>query len=111
MIHYMIQDGDIKPHPQYEFGATKIRQDRILLVGDAAHMASPRTAVGAHTAILDALALKEVLQVVKKQNKGNGDDHEEVLETALQLYTPTGIERAQALYQRSRQVSQQFVPS
>jgi 2-polyprenyl-6-methoxyphenol hydroxylase-like FAD-dependent oxidoreductase len=113
LIHYMIQDGEIKPHPQYEFGATKVRQDRILLVGDAAHMASPRTAVGAHSAILDALALKEAFQVATTQQyKNNGNNEEkEVLDRALQLYTPTGVERAQALYQRSRQVSQQFLPS
>lgn len=114
--------GELKPHPQYEFGAKTIRNGRILLLGDAAHMASPRTAVGAHTAILDALALQEAFEIassssrrrINEQCNGDDDEHnktnDHIVEQALQLYTPTGVQRAQELYHRSREVSRQFLP-
>lgn len=52
--------GKITPQPQYEFCASQIVKGRIVLVGDAAHTAVPRTAAGAHTAVLDGMALFEV---------------------------------------------------
>eukprot|EP00966_Prymnesium_polylepis_P058275 1349509-Prymnesium_polylepis.1 len=42
--------GELKAHPQYDYAADKISAGRVILVGDAAHMASPRTAAGAHSA-------------------------------------------------------------
>ena len=100
LMNCMIQHGDISPHPQYEFGAIeRVHRDRILLLGDAAHMASPRTAVGAHTAILDALALRQAFDAVENGN----------VEVALALYSRSGLQRAHELYARSRQVSCQFV--
>ncbi len=53
--------GKITPQPLYEFMADKVVNGRLILMGDAAHMASPRTAAGAHTGILDAAGLLEAL--------------------------------------------------
>ena len=100
LIECMIQHGDITPHPQYEFGAIeRIHRGRVLLLGDAAHMASPRTAVGAHTAIMDALALRQAFEESKPND----------IDAALALYSRSGIRRAHELYAHSRQVSAQFV--
>ena len=106
LIQLMIErGGEITPHPQFEFGASKVHRGRTVLLGDAAHMASPRTAVGAHTAILDALALRQTLLT-------NREKSEFRVEEILGLYSSSGggIERAQELYERTRQVSKQFVP-
>ena len=60
LVEAIVRRGELQPHPQFEFGnIDRVHKGRVLLLGDAAHMASPRTAVGAHTAILDALALRE----------------------------------------------------
>ena len=99
LIQAMMVRGEITPHPQFEYGATTVRAGRLLLTGDAAHMASPRTAVGAHTAILDALALRAALAA-----------HPDDLDAALARYSVGGVERAQELYDRTREVSQQFLP-
>ncbi len=48
--------GKITPLPQHEFAAKRVVEGRLLLVGDAAHMASPRTGAGAHTAVLEERA-------------------------------------------------------
>lgn len=92
--------GEVKMHPQFEFGAQQVTNGRVVVVGDAAHMASPRTAVGAHTAVLDAVALHEAFAAVPA-----GD-----VEAALQLYGPDGVERAQQLWERTRAVSKDFLP-
>jgi len=91
--------GELKVHPQFEFGAERVTKGRVVLVGDAAHMASPRTAVGAHTAVLDAVGLREAFTAA------GGD-----VEAALQLYAPDGLERAQQLWARTQQVSRDFLP-
>lgn len=93
--------GEVTPHPQYEFGRIeKVYKGRVAIVGDAAHMGSPRTAVGAHTAILDALALKDAFM----------DDKEfPNIDEALERYSPAGLRHAHELYARSRQVSSEFI--
>ncbi|KAL3908538.1 MAG: hypothetical protein SGILL_008444, partial [Bacillariaceae sp.] len=69
--------GEVSPHPQYEIGRIeRVTKDRVVILGDAAHMASPRTAVGAHTAILDALALKEAFEMEPND-----------IDAALELYS------------------------
>lgn len=101
LIQAMLEKGQITPHPQFEFGdVARVHRGRIVLLGDAAHMASPRTAVGAHTAILDALALRQALNA-----------RPDSVEGALALYSSSGVERARELYHRTRQISQQFVAS
>merc|ERR1719473_2535614 len=51
--------GKITPSPVFEYSATKTVNGRVVVIGDAAHVASPWTAAGAHTALLDAEALQE----------------------------------------------------
>jgi len=106
LVDHMIREGEVQPHPQYEFAAERVHRGRVILLGDAAHMASPRTAVGAHTAILDALALREALD----NNNGQGSSWDDAsIDRAIEDYSRGGVERA--LYARSREVSQQFVPA
>ncbi|CAB9529878.1 hydroxynicotinate 3-monooxygenase [Seminavis robusta] len=104
LMEQMMQQGEIQPHPQYEFGnIDKVHKGRVLLLGDAAHMASPRTAVGAHTAILDALALRDAMEHLQEN-----DDL--TIDNALDLYSREGLAHARQLYARTREVSQDFVP-
>ena len=99
LIDCMLEFGDIQPHPQHEFGAIeRVHNGRVVLIGDAAHMASPRTAVGAHTAIMDALALREAFTIESSD-----------IDAAIALYSSSGLHRAHELYARSREVSRQFV--
>eukprot|EP00937_MAST-01D_sp_MAST-1D-sp2_P003001 g3001.t1 len=93
-------NGTLKTHPQYEFGADRVTRGRVVVVGDAAHMASPRTGAGAHTAVLDAAGLRNAFSTAAP-----GD-----IDTALQLYGPTGLERARSLWMRSRRISRQMLP-
>jgi 2-polyprenyl-6-methoxyphenol hydroxylase-like FAD-dependent oxidoreductase len=105
LVEHVIENGELKPHPQYEFGdIDSVHKGRVVLVGDAAHMGSPRTAVGAHTGILDALALKDVM--LRRQD----DDADDSIDKALERYSYDGVMHAKQLYARSRQVSQEHVP-
>jgi 2-polyprenyl-6-methoxyphenol hydroxylase-like FAD-dependent oxidoreductase len=104
--------GELTPHPQYEFGTPEVNADRVVLVGDAAHMASPRTAVGAHTAVLDAVAMREAFTPEAGAGVDDGDggvDHIDI-DRCLERYRLGGISRAQQLLARSQEVSQQFLP-
>jgi len=91
--------GSLVPHPQYDYVADRISAGRVVLVGDAAHMASPRTAAGAHTAVLDALAMREEFA-----RGGTVDD-------AIRRYSSTALERARRLHVRSLDVRRQFLPA
>ena len=88
--------GKITPQPLYEFMAENVVNGRIILMGDAAHMASPRTAAGAHTGILDAVGLLEAF------SKYPGIPN---IDKAIQEYEPGGKMRALQLYTRSKEVS------
>lgn len=88
------EHGKITPQPLYEFGADRVTQGRLMMIGDAAHMASPRTAAGAHTGLLDAAGILDAFST-----------HPTDLDAAIAAYGPGGRERAQALYARSREVS------
>ena len=93
--------GKIASLPQYEFRAKEVVKGRLLLLGDAAHTASPRTAAGAHTAVLDALGLYEALAPVLRR----GARGAAAVDEALAAYSPGGVQRAAALYERSLEVS------
>ena len=94
--------GKISALPQYEFAARRVVSGRLVLIGDAAHMASPRTASGAHTAVLDAAALYEAFRPAAANKWVGGAD---VVDAALAAYEPSAINRAQSLYARSLEVS------
>jgi 2-polyprenyl-6-methoxyphenol hydroxylase-like FAD-dependent oxidoreductase len=55
--------------------------------------------------LLDALSLRESFQSISTNTTDDAIDH------AIALYSQAGVERAQALHNRSRQLSQQFVPA
>jgi 2-polyprenyl-6-methoxyphenol hydroxylase-like FAD-dependent oxidoreductase len=104
LMEAVIEHGKMAPHPQFEFGTDAVTAGRCVMVGDAAHMASPRTAVGAHTAILDAMALRAAF------SESIARGREDVIDTALAMYNAGGLQRAQELHYRSLQVGQQFLP-
>ena len=114
LMEQIVQKGELTPHPQYEFGnIDQVHKGRVLLLGDAAHMASPRTAVGAHTAILDALALQEAMAPLLQTSAEAFNDKKknaQLIDRALRWYSRDGVSHAQQLYARTREVSQEFVP-
>ena len=102
--------GKISALPQFEYKARQVVKGRVVLLGDAAHMASPRTAAGAHTAVLDATDLYDAFA---EAMGGRGEQCDEgwgsVVDQALGLYGPRGVQRAAALYARSREVGEAVV--
>ena len=117
LMESIVQKGELKAHPQYEFGnIDRVHNGRILLLGDAAHMASPRTAVGAHTAIMDALALRDAFQLQHDHDGGNNQDqtcsnsNDIDIDARIERYSKTGLLNARGLYARTREVSAEFVP-
>ena len=96
--------GKITPQPLFEFMAEKVVSGRIILMGDAAHMASPRTAAGAHTGILDVAALAEAFSQHRNRDRGTID-----IDAAIRAYEPGGKLRARQLYQRSKEVSRELL--
>jgi 2-polyprenyl-6-methoxyphenol hydroxylase-like FAD-dependent oxidoreductase len=90
--------GKITPQPLFEFKADRVTNGRLILIGDAAHMASPRTAAGAHTGILDAAGLLAALSA-----------HPSDIDRAIAAYAPDGVQRASDLYARSKEVSRPLV--
>jgi 2-polyprenyl-6-methoxyphenol hydroxylase-like FAD-dependent oxidoreductase len=93
-----VQRGKVSPHPVWEFVAEKVVQNRILLLGDAAHMASPRTGAGAYSAMVDAVVLEAAL----KQGKN--------IDETLKLYNQNTVFRGEELYNRSRKSASYFAP-
>jgi 2-polyprenyl-6-methoxyphenol hydroxylase-like FAD-dependent oxidoreductase len=90
--------GKITPQPLFEFKADRVTNGRLMLIGDAAHMASPRTAAGAHTGVLDAAGILAAFH----EHPANVDD-------AIAAYAPGGQRRARELYARSKDVSRPLV--
>lgn len=103
------REGKVAALPQYEFAAKQVTKGRLILVGDAAHMASPRTASGAHTAVLDAAALLEAFFPVTRTIDGVVQSaegvHSRTVDEAIAAYGPPAVARAWGLYRRSLEVS------
>merc|ERR1712070_67043 len=76
--------GKIAPSAVFEYAASKMVAGHIVVVGDAAHLATPWTAAGAHTALLDAQGLHIAFS-------SGADD----VSTALQKYETGALQRAQ----------------
>jgi 2-polyprenyl-6-methoxyphenol hydroxylase-like FAD-dependent oxidoreductase len=93
-----VQRGKVSPHPVWEFVAEKVVQNRILLLGDAAHMASPRTGAGAYSAMADAVVLETAFK------RG------ESIDESIKLYNRNTVDRGRELYNRSRQSASYFAP-
>ncbi len=95
--------GKIAPLPQYEFAASRVVDGHRVLVGDAAHMASPMTASGAHTAVLDAVGLLNAFANAAATNGEAGPPG--LVKRALAAYEGPALRRAAELYHRSRGLS------
>ena len=102
--------GKIASMPQYEFAARRVVSGRRVLVGDAAHMASPRTASGAHTAVLDAAGLLNAFAPLMAGGATPPGGWGAVVDAALAAYGPPALQRAAALYARSLEVSADVTP-
>jgi 2-polyprenyl-6-methoxyphenol hydroxylase-like FAD-dependent oxidoreductase len=94
---------EIAPLPQYEFATSRVVNGHCVLVGDAAHMASPMTAAGAHTAVLDAVGLLNAFATA--EGTTGLAEPSTVIDRALAAYSGPALERAAALYARSRALS------
>ena len=88
--------GKITPKPLYEFKANKVVNGRVIIIGDAAHLATPGTALGANTAVSDAAGLFEVF------SKYPGVEN---IDKAIKAYESGGMQRVKELYQYSRSIS------
>jgi len=91
--------GKIAPNPVFEYAAKKTVAGRVVLIGDAAHLSTPWTAAGAHTALLDAVALFKAL------SSGHAD-----LDRALATYDKGGVKRANGLLRQSQACSRRLIP-
>merc|ERR1711998_234786 len=92
--------GKIAPNPVFEYAAKKTVAGRLVLLGDAAHLSTPWTAAGAHTAILDAVALFHAL------SSGTEAD----ISRALAAYDKGAIKRASGLLRQSQACSRRLIP-
>ena len=93
----MAKHGKITQHAVWEFCADRVVNGRVVIIGDAAHMASPRTGAGAYTGLLDAHGL------------GVAFDRHGDVDAALAAYAVDGKRRANELHRASLNVKRQFV--
>ena len=93
----MATHGKITQHAVWEFCADRVVNGRVVIIGDAAHMASPRTGAGAYTGLLDAHGL------------GVAFDRHGDVDAALAAYAVDGKRRANELHRASLNVKRQFV--
>jgi 2-polyprenyl-6-methoxyphenol hydroxylase-like FAD-dependent oxidoreductase len=90
--------GKVNSHPVWEFAADAVVKSRVVLLGEAAHLARPRTGAGAYTAMVDAVNLGTALQ------------RESDLGESLRLYNDDTVSRGRELLQRSRRAAGYFAP-
>ncbi|HWK20760.1 MAG TPA: FAD-dependent oxidoreductase [Microbacteriaceae bacterium] len=57
---------DYRPYRMHQRLASKLRDGRVVLIGDAAHLTNPTGGLGLTTGLYDVLALEEVLPAVAK---------------------------------------------
>ena len=88
----------VSAHPVWELAADRVVRGRLALLGDAAHMASPRTGAGAYTAMVDAVVL------------GRAFIEAATLDEALSSYNADTVRRGCELFQRSRRAANSFAP-
>ena len=91
--------GKVSAHPVWELAADRVVHGRLALLGDAAHMASPRTGAGAYTAMVDAVVLGRALAAATS------------LDEALAIYDADTVRRGRELYQASRRAAGSFAPA
>jgi len=96
--------GKIAPNPVYEFAASKTVAGRVVAIGDAVHLATPWTAAGAHTALMDAVSLGDVFAAESHGRRGRDMDR------ALSAYDKGAVKRAKSLLLQSRACSRRLLP-
>jgi 2-polyprenyl-6-methoxyphenol hydroxylase-like FAD-dependent oxidoreductase len=101
MYRESVRVGKVVAHPIWEFQATQMVKNRVLLLGDCAHMATPNTARGGHTALLDAQALRSSLR-----RMASGD----TLDEALAHYNAGAVKRADALLEMGCARNRRYLP-
>ena len=99
--------GKLNPHPVWEFMAPKVVRGRMVLLGDSAHMASPNTGAGAHTALLDARALRDAFLQAHRYAPNEKD---RMIDLSLRIYNEDAVARAAELLKASKRVGLQYVP-
>jgi len=92
--------GKISANPVFEFAVSQAVAGRVVVLGDAAHLSTPWTAAGAHTAFLDAKALRDAFVAA------GGD-----ADSALRAYNKGAVRRAHGLLRQSRACSRRLVPA
>ena len=90
--------GKVNSHPVWEFATDVVVNNRIALLGDTAHMASPRTGAGAYTAMVDALSFGTALQRTS------------TIDDALRLYNDDTVSRGRELFRKSQRAATYFSP-
>lgn len=94
--------GKIAPSPVFEYAVSKTVVGRVVVVGDAAHLSTPWTAAGAHTALLDAEGLHDAFS--------GSAFHPGNIESALRHYDHGGVQRARRLLRQSHACSKRLIP-
>eukprot|EP00978_Attheya_sp_CCMP212_P007819 scaffold18163_cov55-Attheya_sp.AAC.4 len=93
-----VRKGKVSPHAVWEMSADRVVNGRVVLLGDAAHMASPRTGAGAYTAMVDAVVL------------GRAFAQAADVEAALRIYNDDTVMRGKKLIASSRRAASDFAP-
>lgn len=106
MVKWGVFDLDQHPVPTYARG-------RVCVVGDAAHASSPFQGVGACIGVEDALAISEVLDVVRAHNFDESSSSSQgqvsaALRRALQAFSQARMERGQWVVRSSREMGQMY---
>jgi 2-polyprenyl-6-methoxyphenol hydroxylase-like FAD-dependent oxidoreductase len=81
----------------------------VVLLGDALHMATPRTGAGAYSAMIDAVALGEALEGGQGQG-AQGAQGTHGLDEALEVYGRQAVARSDDLHRSSRSHAGYFAP-
>jgi 2-polyprenyl-6-methoxyphenol hydroxylase-like FAD-dependent oxidoreductase len=97
-----IQYGKVAPHAVWEMAADRVVSNRVVLLGDAAHMATPRTGAGAYTALHDALAME--MSFLETNQRGLS------LDQALDVYNNDTVARGEQLCSAGRRIGSRMVP-
>lgn len=90
VLNTTLEQGGIAPHPIYEYFPDRAVRGRLVLVGDAAHLASPITGSGSRMAMEDAVGLE---QAILGSN---------TLDEALAVYAEMRLEEARGIVQFGR---------
>ncbi|KAJ1431286.1 hypothetical protein B484DRAFT_395520 [Ochromonadaceae sp. CCMP2298] len=89
-----IRRGKVAAHPVWEFAPREARQGRVVLLGDALHMATPRTGA----------------QGAQGAQGTQGAQGAQGLEAALEVYARQAVARSDDLHRRSRSHAGYFAP-